>query len=73
MKLLDKKGNSNTLIYSEFQPILKELKSKFCPLHELKNTSIMEDIDLNPLYTFTEIVKKEKIAYAVKLEKKRID
>jgi len=45
MKLLDKKVSTSTLLYSEFHPILKAIKSKYCPLYELKMTSVMDDID----------------------------
>ena len=45
MKLIDRKFNNNVQINEDMQPVLKEMRSKYCPLYELKFASKVEDID----------------------------
>ena len=45
MKLIDKKFNTNVQLNEDMRPVLKEMRSKYCPLYELKMTSKIEDID----------------------------
>jgi hypothetical protein len=71
MKLLDKRPNPNHLIFSGIQPVLKDLKSKYCPLYELTMNSLLEDIE--PKKSFTGIVASEKAAQTMKVEKKRLE
>ena len=53
MKLLDRRPNHTHLLFSELHPVLKELKSKYCPLYDLTINSLIEDIE--PKYSFSGI------------------
>ena len=45
MKLIDRKFNANNQLNDDMRPVLKEMRSKYNYLYELKMASKIEDID----------------------------
>ena len=70
MKLIDRKFNNNVQINEDMQPVLKEMRSKYCPLYELKFASKVEDIDTQ--YSFVQVATIAKHEHNLKLEKIRM-
>ena len=48
---------------------MKELKSKYCALYELKMQSQIEDVD--PKFSLAAIASVEKAEHAIKMEKQK--
>ena len=46
---------------------MKELKSKYCPLYELRMASQIEDV--NPDYSLAVAVEAEKTQHIIRMEK----
>lgn len=69
MELLDLKYDRSLQITNDCRPILNEIKSRYCPLYELKMTSQIEDI--NSEFSLIKVANAQKAQHAVKMAEQR--
>ena len=67
MDLMDKRMGTVQPVVTTLKNEMKELKSKYCPLYELRMASQIEDV--NPDYSLAVAVQAEKTQHIIKMEK----